>query len=75
MCFKYLSNNVWRDFSNGDIKFQFEKYFCSVNLPSKFSNATVSNTDLNLMLASFEPNHMVQNVQSFELFDKKKSNS
>ena len=57
----------------------------SENLPLELFRATVANADieslkslhtlfdsyLDHMLAKFEPNCIVQNVQKFELFDKK----
>ena len=61
------------------------KSFFAVHLPLKLFSATVANAftgslksfhtlfdmRLDYMLAKFKPNHMVQNVENFELFDKK----
>ena len=57
-----------------------------VNLPFKFFRASVANVDprslkyrrtlfdtyLNYILAKFEANRLVQNVQNVELYDKKR---
>ena len=59
-----------------------------MNLPLKLFRATVANTDIErlnvvntflkkmfvTMLVKFEQNYMVQNTQSFELFETKKQN-
>ena len=71
--------------SNGNVKSTFEKSIFAVNLPLKLFHATVTNTNtgrlnslhtlfdtyLDCMLAKFEANRMVENVQNVELFDKK----
>ena len=73
--------------SNSNIKFPIGKPIFVVNLPLKLSRATIANDDtgslkslhtlfdthLDHMLAKFEPNRMVRNVQNFDLFDKKPS--
>ena len=70
--------------SNSNIKFPIGKPIFVVNLPLKLSRATIANDDtgslkslhtlfdthLDHMLAKFEPNRLVRNVQNFDLFDK-----
>ena len=72
---------------NGNIKYPIGKSIFAVNLPLKLYRVTIANTDteslkslhtlfdtfLSHMLAQFEPNRMVQKVQNFKLFDKKRS--
>ena len=64
-----------------------DRKFFAVNLTLKLFHATITNADtgslkslhtlfdtyLTRMLAKFEPNHSVRNVQNFERFDKKPS--
>ena len=71
--------------SNGSIKCPIGKSIFTVNLPLKLYCATVANADTaslkflhtlfntywNHMLAKFEANRMVQNVQNCEFFNKK----
>ena len=73
--------------SNGNIKGLVGKSIFAENLPLQLFHSTVANADteslrplhtlfdtyLDHMLAKFEPNCVVRNVQSFELFDKKSS--
>ena len=73
--------------SNGNIKYPIGKSIFAVNLPLKLFRATVANADteslkslhtlfdtyFDHMLAKFEPNCMVRNVQNFQLFDKERS--
>ena len=74
--------------SNGNIKCPIGNSNFAVNLELKPFRATVANADtrslksfhtlfdtyLDYMLAKFEANRIVRNVQNFELFDKKKKN-
>ena len=80
---RLLTSNV--SISNGNIKCPIGKSIFAVNLTLKLFRATVSNADtgslkslhtlfdmyMNHMLVKFEQNRMVQNIQNFELFDKK----
>ena len=91
MWFKYLSNNVWRDFrlknvsvSNGNLKFPIGKPIFAVNLSLKLSRTTVTNatteslkslhtlfdTFSDYILAKFEPNRIVWNVQKLNYWTK-----
>ena len=80
---RLLTSNV--SISNGNIKFQIGKSNFALNLPFKLFPATVANADIespksfhtlfdkcsDYMLVKFDQNRMVQNIQNFELFDKK----
>ena len=82
---RLLSSNV--SVINGNIKYQVGKLIFAVNLPLQIFRATLSNADtgslnslhtlfdkyLDNMLAGFEPNRMVLNVQNFKLYNKKSS--
>ena len=82
---KLYTSNV--SVSNGAIKCLIGKSVSPVKLPLKLFRATVANDDtgslksfqtlfdtyLDHMLAKFEPNRMVKNVQNFWIFDKKKT--
>ena len=71
--------------SNGNIKCPVGKSICAVNLPLKLFCATIADTDagclmsphilfdtcLDHLLAKFESNCMIPNIQNVELFDKK----
>ena len=77
-----LTSNV--SISNANIKCPIGKSIFAVNLTLKLLRATVSNADtgslkslhtlfdnyLDHMLVKFEQNHMVRNIQNFDLFDK-----
>ena len=80
---RLLTSNV--SIRNGNIKYPIGKSIFAVNLPLKLSPAAVANADsgspkslhtlfdkyLDLTLAKFEQNCMVQTTRNFELFDKK----
>ena len=74
--------------SNGNLKYPFGKSIFAVNFPLRFFRTTIANanteslrslhtlfdTYFDYMLAKFERNRAVRNVQKFVLFDKNYGN-
>ena len=83
---QYLLNNVWKDFRlllSASVITTWKTIF-AVNLPFKLFRATVANTNteslkslytlfdtyLDYMLAKFEPNRIVQDIQKLNFWTK-----